>query len=91
VSPKLWSSNCTLLEEVLLGSPTLSNQYIEQNSKELKHGLFEIFLDIKGRNEAMMFKDLTAECSAQLVTAVSCVKVGMRQIIMMMARLLNLS
>lgn len=67
-----------LLEEVILES-TMKNsgdRYIEQNIRELKHIVSENFLDIKRRNEAMLFRGINAESSFQLDTAVSCVKVS---------------
>jgi len=77
VSPKMWNTYVDLLEGVLLENLIKTNsEHIEKNSRELKHALFENFLDVKQRNEAMVFKGLTAESSVQLVTAVSSVKVS---------------
>jgi hypothetical protein len=77
VSPKMWNTYFNLLEEVLLENLIKPNgEHIEKSSRELKHALLENFLDVKQRNEAMFFKGLTAESSAQLVTAVSSVKVS---------------
>lgn len=80
VSPKLWSTYVLLLEEVISESTMKKSgdRYIEQNIRELKHAVLENFLDIKRRNEAMLFRGLTAESSFQLDTAVSCVKVSVK-------------
>ena len=76
VSPKMWNTYSDLLEEVLPENLIKSNsEHIEKNFRELKHAMFENFRDVKQRNEAMIFKGLTAESSVQLVTAVSSVKV----------------
>jgi mediator of RNA polymerase II transcription subunit 12 len=79
VSPKLWNTYSSLLEEVLLEDLVQPTSEHLENAKELKQALFENFIDVKQRNEAMFFKGLIAETSAQLVTAVSSVKVRCKQ------------
>lgn len=73
----MWNAYFDLLGEVLPENLIKSNsEHTEKASRELRHSLSENFLDVKQRNEAMFFKGLAAESSAQLVTAVSSVKVS---------------
>ncbi|KAJ6558511.1 hypothetical protein DFH09DRAFT_1486615, partial [Mycena vulgaris] len=73
VSPGMWSTHAALLtdaltENVMDHSPDL---HIEQNSRDIHQLLVDNFMDIKRRNEAMLFTNLPSHVSARLRTVVS--------------------
>ncbi|KAJ7350313.1 hypothetical protein DFH08DRAFT_106631 [Mycena albidolilacea] len=73
VSPGMWSAHAILLAEALTEnvmdqSPGL---HIEQNSRDLQQLALDQFVDIKRRNEAMLFTNLPSHVSARLRTVVS--------------------
>ncbi|KAJ7668448.1 hypothetical protein DFH06DRAFT_1181718 [Mycena polygramma] len=73
VSPGMWSAHANLVaealtENVLDHSPDL---HIEQNSRDLHQLSVDNFMDIKRRNEAMLFTNLPSHVSARLRTVVS--------------------
>ncbi|KAJ7124966.1 hypothetical protein C8R44DRAFT_127826 [Mycena epipterygia] len=73
VSPGMWSIHAALLtdaltENVMDHSPDL---HIEQNSRDIHQLLLDNFMDIKRRNEAMLFTNLPSHVSARLRTVVS--------------------
>ncbi|KAF9528525.1 hypothetical protein CPB83DRAFT_314750 [Crepidotus variabilis] len=76
VSPKLWNTYSPLLESVILENTIkpAADRHIQKNIRDLRYIISERFLDIKTRNEAMLFKGQIAEGSARLGNAVSCVK-----------------
>lgn len=78
MSPKLWTTFSSLLEDAILENTikSASDRHMQKNIRDLKYIISECFLDIKVRNEAMLFKSPMAEGSARLGNAVSCVKVS---------------
>ncbi|KAJ7782856.1 hypothetical protein B0H16DRAFT_1494639 [Mycena metata] len=73
VSPGMWSAHSTLLADSLTENilDQFTELYIEQNSRDLHQLLLDNFLDIKRRNEAMLFTNLPSHVSARLRTVVS--------------------
>ncbi|KAJ7039194.1 hypothetical protein C8F04DRAFT_1087468 [Mycena alexandri] len=73
VSPGMWSAHSTLLAESLTENvlDQFTELYVEQNSRDLRQLLLDNFLDIKRRNEAMLFTNLPSHVSARLRTVVS--------------------
>ncbi|KAJ7209594.1 hypothetical protein GGX14DRAFT_630911, partial [Mycena pura] len=73
VSPGMWSAHAALLGEVLTENVMdhSSDFHIEKNSRDLQHLLLHNFIDIKRRNEAMLFTNLPSHVSARLRTVVS--------------------
>jgi mediator of RNA polymerase II transcription subunit 12 len=74
----MWAAHATLLAEALTEnvmdhSPEL---HIEQNSRDLHQLSLDNFMDIKRRNEAMLFTNLPSHVSARLRTVVSDVQVS---------------
>jgi mediator of RNA polymerase II transcription subunit 12 len=74
----MWSAHAILLAEALTEnvmdqSPGL---HIEQNSRDLQQLALDQFVDIKRRNEAMLFTNLPSHVSARLRTVVSDVQVS---------------
>ncbi|KAJ7072521.1 hypothetical protein C8F01DRAFT_1104256 [Mycena amicta] len=73
VSPGMWTTHAALVSEVLTDnlldrSPETN---VEQNSRDIHQLLLDSFVDIKRRNEAMLFTNLPAHVSAKLRTVVS--------------------
>ncbi|KAJ7497070.1 hypothetical protein FB451DRAFT_214151 [Mycena latifolia] len=73
VSPGMWSTHAALLtdtltENVMDQSP---DHHIEQNSRDVRQLLLDNCMDIKRRNEAMLFTNLPSHVSARLRTVVS--------------------
>ncbi|KAF8170267.1 hypothetical protein K438DRAFT_1982787 [Mycena galopus ATCC 62051] len=73
VSPGMWSAHAVLLAEALTDNvmDPSSDLHIEQNSRDLHQLSLDHFLDIKRRNEAMLFTNLPSHVSARLRTVVS--------------------
>ncbi|KAJ6602183.1 hypothetical protein B0H10DRAFT_2167359 [Mycena sp. CBHHK59/15] len=73
VSPGMWSTHATLLSDALTENimEHSSDPHIEQNSREVHQLLLDNFIDIKRRNEAMLFTNLPSHVSAKLRTVVS--------------------
>nr|GAT57732.1 predicted protein [Mycena chlorophos] len=73
VSPGMWSAYAALVSDVL--TDNLMDQspdaHVEQNSRDIHQMLLDGFVDIKRRNEAMLFSNLPAHVSAKLRTVVS--------------------
>ncbi|KDR75321.1 hypothetical protein GALMADRAFT_249351 [Galerina marginata CBS 339.88] len=76
VSPKMWSTYSSLLDEIMFETAmTLPNaRSVEQNTRDLEGIILDNFADIKKRNEALLFRGPIAQVSARLGTAVSDVK-----------------
>ncbi|KAJ7690646.1 hypothetical protein B0H17DRAFT_1064288 [Mycena rosella] len=73
VSPGMWSTHATLLTDALTDNvmDTSPDLHIEQNSRDIHQLLVDNFMDIKRRNEAMLFTNLPSHVSARLRTVVS--------------------
>ncbi|KAJ7647576.1 hypothetical protein FB45DRAFT_893821 [Roridomyces roridus] len=73
VSPAMWSAHATLISSALTENlmDHTSDPHIDQNSRDLHQLLVDNFLDIKRRNEAMLFTNLPSHVSARLRTVVS--------------------
>lgn len=81
VSPKLWNSYSLLLDEIIFdGSVHLPHhRYMEQNITDLRYLLCENLSDARQKNRALLFCGPIVQASDRLGTAVSDVKVRIRQ------------
>ncbi|KAF7321446.1 Med12 domain-containing protein [Mycena kentingensis (nom. inval.)] len=73
VSPKMWAAHSGLLTEVLTENllDISPEAHVHQNCRDIHQLLLDSFVDIKRRNEAMLFSNLPAHVSAKLRTVVS--------------------
>ncbi|KAJ7128929.1 hypothetical protein C8R43DRAFT_1026393 [Mycena crocata] len=73
VSPGMWSAHTELLTDALTENVMdhSTDLHVEQNSRDLHQLLLDNFMDIKRRNEAMLFTNLPSHVSARLRTVVS--------------------
>ncbi len=77
VSPKMWSTYSHLLDMVIPASDIKfpAHHCMDQNTRDLRYSLSDNLLDIKRKNEAMLFRGPIAQVSARLGAAVVDVKV----------------
>lgn len=74
----MWSAHAALLTDTLTENlmDHSTDLHVEQNSRDLHQLLLDNFMDIKRRNEAMLFTNLPSHVSARLRTVVSDVQVS---------------
>ncbi|KAJ7594649.1 hypothetical protein C8J56DRAFT_444559 [Mycena floridula] len=73
ISPRMWADYQELLSSVLSEyiMDRTSDPHLEQNSLDIQAILFSNFVNIRRRNEAMLFRNLPSLVSARLGSAVS--------------------
>ncbi|KAJ3480114.1 hypothetical protein NLI96_g8581 [Meripilus lineatus] len=73
VNPRMWSQHDDMITE-LLQEYTETGPLSGQNAKGLRQQLFDSYVDLQKRNEAMLFRELPTRVSGSLSSALSDIK-----------------
>ncbi|THH13392.1 hypothetical protein EW146_g6819 [Bondarzewia mesenterica] len=72
ISPRMWVAHSSLLSCILAGDACESpDAYLEQTKSFLRRTLYENYVEIKKRNDAMLFRNLPPRVLARLSEAVT--------------------